>query len=270
MNTKTVSKLEAYFEPFRKNMIGINQEFDSPYGRKKIVYADWTASGRMYQPIETIFEKKIYPFVANTHTETNVTGSSMTMAYKKAKEIIKKHVNATKNDILISSNSGMTGVVNKLQRILGLKLHEKFSNTITIRPEDRPVIFVTHMEHHSNQTSWIETIAEVVIIGADNEGRADLDSFASLLEKYKDRKLKIAAITSYSNVTGLDTPYHKMAGMIHRAGGYCFVDFACSAPYIDINMHPDNPDEFLDAIYFSPHKFLGGPSGTGILIFNSK
>lgn len=270
MNTKTVSKLEAYFEPFRKNMIGINQEFDSPYGRKKIVYADWTASGRMYQPIETIFEKKIYPFVANTHTETNVTGSSMTMAYKKAKEIIKKHVNATKNDILISSNSGMTGVVNKLQRILGLKLHEKFSNTITIRPEDRPVIFVTHMEHHSNQTSWIETIAEVVIIGADNEGRADLDSFASLLEKYKDRKLKIAAITSYSNVTGLDTPYHKMAGMIHRAGGYCFVDFACSAPYIDIDMHPDNPDEFLDAIYFSPHKFLGGPSGTGILIFNSK
>lgn len=268
MSTTTKSNLEAYFAPFRTNMIGQDQEFDSPYGRKKIVYADWTASGRMYKPIENILLNKIMPFVANTHTETNVTGSSMTLAYKRAKEIIKKHVNATKNDILISSNSGMTGVVNKLQRILGLKLHEKFDGKITIKPEDRPIIFVTHMEHHSNQTSWIETIGEVVVIGPDERGRVDLDNFASLLEKFKDRKTKIAAITSYSNVTGLNTPYHKMSGMIHRAGGLCFVDFACSAPYIDINMHPEQPDEYIDALYFSPHKFLGGPSGTGILIFN--
>lgn len=270
MNPSTKSRLETYFAPFRKRMIGLDQEFLSPYGKKKIIYADWTASGRMYQPIEDILLQKLMPFVANTHTETNVTGSSMTLAYKKAKEIIKAHVHASKNDILISSNSGMTGVVNKLQRILGLKLHEKFDGMITLKQEDCPVIFVTHMEHHSNQTSWIETIGDVVVIDADDEGRVDLASFASLLEKYKHRKTKIAAITSYSNVTGLDTPYHTIAGMIHRVGGYCFVDFACSAPYIDINMHPDDPEESLDAIYFSPHKFLGGPSGTGILIFNQK
>jgi len=237
---------------------------------KKIIYADWIASGRMYKPLEDVMNNKFYPFVANTHTETNITGSSMTLAYKRAKEIIKKHVNAQDGDILISSNSGMTGVVNKLQRIIGIKLHEKFHDKIKILPDERPVIFVTHMEHHSNQTSWIETTGEVVVIAADKDGLVNINDFQRLLIKYKDRKIKIAAITSCSNVTGIDTPYHKMAGMIHETGGYCFVDFACSAPYINIDMHPSDPNEYLDAIYFSPHKFLGGPSSSGILIFNQR
>jgi selenocysteine lyase/cysteine desulfurase len=262
--------LEEYFYTFRKHIIGINQEFDSPFGKKRIVYADWTASGRMYQPIEDVLVNKIAPFVANTHTETNVTGSSLTLAYKKARGIIKKHVHAMDGDILISSNSGMTGVVNKLQRIIGIKLHEKFEDRIKLLPDEKPVIFVTHMEHHSNQTSWIETTGDVVVIGATKEGLVDLNDFATLIDKYKNRPLKIAAITSCSNVTGIFTPYHTMAGMIHRAGGYCFVDFACAAPYIDINMHPEAADEYLDAIYFSPHKFLGGPGSSGIVIFNQK
>ncbi|MFZ1455441.1 MAG: aminotransferase class V-fold PLP-dependent enzyme, partial [Saprospiraceae bacterium] len=262
--------LRDHFAPFRQNIIGQDAKFETPYGVKKIIYADWTASGRMYQPIEDVINNKIYPFVANTHTETNVTGSTMTLAYKRSKEIIKAHVNAIDGDILISSNSGMTGVVNKLQRIIGIKLHETFKGRISLEEDERPVIFVTHMEHHSNQTSWIETTGDVVVIGATADGLVDLDSFASLLEKYNNRKLKIAAVTSCSNVTGIFTPYHSIAGMIHKAGGYCFVDFACSAPYIDIDMHPANPDEYLDAIYFSPHKFLGGPGSSGIVIFNQK
>ncbi len=270
MTASKTANLQEYFAPYRRNIIGHDTEFESPFGQKKIVYADWTASGRMYKPIEDVLSEKISPYVANTHTETNVTGSSMTLAYKKAKQIIKKHVNAIEGDILISSNSGMTGVVNKLQRIVGIKLHEKFQDKIKFAQEERPVIFVTHMEHHSNQTSWIETIGEVIVIGATPDGLIDLNSFAVLLDKYKNRKLKIAALTSCSNVTGIFTPYHKMAGMIHHAGGYCFVDFACSAPYIDIDMHPKEKDEYLDAIYFSPHKFLGGPGSSGIVIFNQK
>lgn len=270
MTIQKNTSLEQYFTTFRRNIIGIDQEFVSPFGRKKIIYADWIASGRMYKPLEDVMNNKFYPFVANTHTETNITGSSMTLAYKRAKEIIKKHVNAQDGDILISSNSGMTGVVNKLQRIIGIKLHEKFHDKIKILTDERPVIFVTHMEHHSNQTSWIETTGEVVVIAADKDGLVNINDFQRLLIKYKDRKIKIAAITSCSNVTGIDTPYHKMAGMIHETGGYCFVDFACSAPYINIDMHPSDPNEYLDAIYFSPHKFLGGPSSSGILIFNQR
>jgi selenocysteine lyase/cysteine desulfurase len=262
--------LEKYFDTFRKGIIGVDRKINVRNGSMPLVYSDWTASGRMYEPIENLLKNEISPFVANTHTETNYTGTSMTMAYNKAKKIIKNHVNAGERDILITSNSGMTGVVNKFQRILGLKIHEKFSQDVKISKEDRPIIFVTHMEHHSNQTSWVETIGEVVIIEANKEGKVNLDHLTQLLEIYKERKTKIAAITSCSNVTGIFTPYHQIAKLMHQHDGLCFVDFACSAPYINIDMHPEDESSSLDAIYFSPHKFLGGPGSNGVLIFNSK
>lgn len=262
--------LEEHFKRFRENIIGIDKTFKSPYGEKKIVYTDWTASGRMYQPIEDAFIKNFYPFVANTHTETTQTGSSMTVAYHKAQEIIKKHVNASSNDVLITCDSGMTGAINKFQRILGLRLHEKFRGKISIPENERPIVFVTHMEHHSNQTSWLETIAEVVVINPTSDGLVDINHLKQLLDNYKNRTIKVAAITSCSNVTGIFTPYHEIAAIMHQNNGLCFVDFACSAPYININMNPENVDEKLDAIYFSPHKFLGGPGSSGVLIFDSK
>lgn len=261
---------EEYFRSFRDNIIGVDTHFVTPYGKKPLIYTDWIASGRLYRPIDEKMTNTIGPFIGNTHTETSVTGSAMTQAYHYALKQIKKHVGAREKDIIISSNSGMTGVVNKFQRILGFKIHEKFRNCIEIEENERPIIFVTHMEHHSNQTSWLETIAEIQLINATKDGLVDLCHLQELLNKYKTRKKKIAAVTSCSNVTGVFTPYHEIASLMHKNGGLCFVDFACSAPYIDINMRPEKEDEHLDAIYFSPHKFLGGPSGTGILIFDPK
>lgn len=263
-------RLEKYFEPFRRNVIGYDQTFRTPYGEKPIIYADWTASGRLYRPIEEQLAKEIGPFVGNTHTETTVTGQVMTMAYHRAKEIIKDHLGAYHSDVLISSNSGMTGVVNKFQRILGLKIHEKYRAKVRLPESERTVIFCSHMEHHSNQTSWLETLADVEVIRPNADGLMDLDDLHRLLQKYQHRKTKIAAVTSCSNVTGIKTPYYDVAEIMHRNGGLCFVDFAASAPYIDINMRPENELRHLDALYFSPHKFLGGPATTGILIFDPK
>ncbi|TYA78746.1 aminotransferase class V-fold PLP-dependent enzyme [Seonamhaeicola marinus] len=264
------SDLEAYFETFRSNIVGINQYFDSPYGRKKIVYADWTASGRLYKPIEDKLLHEIGPFVANTHTETSITGSSMTLAYHNARRIIKDHVNASNDDVLVTVGTGMTGAINKFQRILGLKLNENLKENTIVPEEKRPIIFVSHMEHHSNQTSWLETIARVEVIPSNTEGLPCSENLKKLLEKYKDCPIKIAAITGCSNVTGIRTNYHEIAKIMHRNNGLCFVDFACSAPYVNINMHPENKEAYLDAITFSPHKFLGGPGSSGVLIFNKK
>ena len=258
--------LEKYFAHFRKNIIGIDQTFISPFGKKKIIYADWIASGRLYKGIEEKLNKEIFPFVANTHTETSTTGATMSLAYNESSKIIKDHVGANSDDVLISAGAGMTTLINKFQRILGLKIHEKYISNIKIL--NRPIVFISHMEHHSNQTSWIETIAQVEIIPYFEDGNIDLKKFQNLLNKFKDRELKITAITSCSNVTGVHTPYHEIAELMHENDGLCFVDFACSAPYVDINMHPINSKQSLDAIYFSPHKFLGGPGSTGVLVFN--
>uniref|UniRef100_UPI003567FB10 aminotransferase class V-fold PLP-dependent enzyme n=1 Tax=Lutibacter sp. TaxID=1925666 RepID=UPI003567FB10 len=241
-----------------------------PYGEQKIIYTDWTASGRFYRPIEEKILNQFGPFVANTHTETSITGSAMTMAYHKARNIIKAHVNASKDDVLITDGFGMTSVVNKFQRILGLKVSENLKNYTTIPNDLRPIVFISHMEHHSNQTSWLETIANVEIIPCEDSGLICFNSFEKLLDKYKDRPIKIASVTACSNVTGIRTDYYKIAKIIHQNGGLCFVDFACSAPYVKIDMHPTDEESYLDAIFFSPHKFLGGPGSSGVLVFNKK
>jgi selenocysteine lyase/cysteine desulfurase len=162
--TTLSTELEQYFSQYRKNIIGIDQHFESPFGTKKIVYTDWTASGRLYRPIEEKLINEFGPFVANTHTETTVSGTAMTNAYHEARHIIKHHVNAGPDDVLITDGSGMTGVVNKFQRILGLKVPENLKAHTNVPDEKRPVVFVSHMEHHSNQTSWLETIAHVEVI----------------------------------------------------------------------------------------------------------
>ena len=265
--------MESFFSKFRSGIIGYNQEIKTPSHKSiRMVYADWTASGRMYRPIEEQLMDKFYPFVANTHTEMNFSGSYMTFAYYQAREVIKDHVNAEDvDDILICSNTGMTGVVNKLQRMLGFRVHERHLAFVDMKDNELPVVFVTHMEHHSNQTSWMETIAEVVVVPKDENGLVSIENFRSSIEKYRSRKTKIAAITACSNVTGIITPYMDIAEVIHEFGGVCFVDFACSAPYVDIDMHEDDgKGRYLDAIYFSPHKFLGGPGSTGVLIFSRK
>lgn len=262
--------LESYFTSFRDNIIGINQEFLSPYGIQKLLYADWIASGRLYRPIEEKLINVFGPNLGNTHTETSFTGTAMTKSYHYAQKYIKEHCNAGKDDVIITFASGMTGVINKFQRILGLRIPEQIKDYTNIPDELKPVVFITHMEHHSNQTSWVESIANVVIVPPDNDGLVSLEHFEAKLENYKDRKHIIASISACSNVTGVKTPFHKIAKLVHKYGGICFVDFACSAPYVDINMHPEDPEEKLDAIFFSPHKFLGGPGTPGVLIFDSK
>ncbi|GAB4296509.1 MAG: aminotransferase class V-fold PLP-dependent enzyme [Ignavibacteriaceae bacterium] len=265
-----MNSLENHFEPFRKNIIGYNAEFVSPYGKMKLIYADWIASGRLYEPIERKLCEQFGPMVGNTHSESSETGTTMTLSYHHAHHIIKTHCNAGKDDVIITAGSGMTALINKFQRILGLKVPEQLKDFLKIPEELIPVVFITHMEHHSNHTSWLETIADVVVISPDKEGLVDLDDFQRKLEKYKNRKLKIGSFTACSNVTGIHTPYYTLARLMHENQGFCFIDYAASAPYVKIDMHPPDPKEKLDAIFFSPHKFLGGPGSPGVLIFDSK
>ena len=264
-----MSQLEQYFAPFRAGVIGVDHPHPTAGGLGRVVYADWTASGRLYRPIEDYISNVLGPLVANTHTETTLTGTSMTHAYHQAQTLIKQHVNAGPNDVLIAQGAGMTAVVNKLQRIMGLRIPEHVCERIAICDEEKPLVVVTHLEHHSNQTTWEECAVQVEIIRRSPCGQPDLDHLREILRNNAQRKLKIGAFSACSNVTGIVTPYHEMAAIMHQHGGLCFVDFAASAPYVEIDMHPTDPAQKLDAIYFSPHKFLGGPGASGVLVFDA-
>lgn len=276
-----MSELEKHFSKYRSNIVGIDAEIETPYGTRKLVYADWIASGRLYTPIEKRLLQDIGPMVGNTHSESTATGKAMTDAYHLAQKIVKRHVNANDNDVILFTGTGMTSAIAKLQRILGLKIPEQAANYCPfthgeydkcrdIPNEKRPVVFLTHTEHHSNHTSWFETLADVVVLEPSNDLTVDPDALRMEIVKYKDRPLIIGSFSACSNVTGYIPPYFELAKIIHEHNGYCFVDFAASAPYVDIDMHPSDRMHQLDAIFFSPHKFLGGPGSAGVLIFSKE
>ncbi|HUX94852.1 MAG TPA: aminotransferase class V-fold PLP-dependent enzyme [Bacteroidales bacterium] len=276
-----MSDLEKYFSHFRDNIIGIDAEIETPFGRKKLIYADWIASGRLYRPIEKRITDDIGPLIGNTHSESTSTGKAMTDAYHQAQKIVKRHVNANDNDVILFTGTGMTSAIAKLQRLLGLKVpeqavnycpftHGEYDKCRDIPNEKRPVVFLTHTEHHSNHTSWFETLAEVVVLEPSADLTVDPEILRREIVKYKDRPLIIGSFSACSNVTGYFPPFPELARIMHDHNGYCFVDFAASAPYVDINMHPVDPREQLDAIFFSPHKFLGGPGSAGVLIFSKE
>jgi len=251
---------EAYWQGIQANIIQDTQNPDR-------LYADWTASGRLYRPIEERITELAGQLMANTHTEDSYTGREMSRYLAQAHERIKAHVNAQSSDVLLNVGTGMTGALAKLIRLLGWWSHESHRQLILDNQAERPLVYITHREHHSNQTMWLESLVELRLIPALAGDEIDLAWLEQDLAREAERKIKVASVTAASNVTGIITPYREIARLMHAQGGLAFVDFAASAPYVDIDMHP-NDDEWLDAIYFSPHKFLGGPGSNGVLVFN--
>ncbi len=261
--------MEKHFVKFRSGMAGVNKTIPTADGMyKTLVYADWAGSGRSYLPIEARIQQQVMPLITNTEAEVNYTRTAMTHAYNTARKLIAEHINASGEDIIITASSGATMLIKRFQAMLGLT--PKTNVTQSLPSNKKPVVFVTHMEHYSNHDSWIETDVTVEVINPDCTGLVDLGHLQELLHKYRKCPLKMASVTACSNLTGISPPYNSIAKIMHEGGGFIFVDFSCSAPYVDIDMHPPQENTHLDAIFFSSHKFLGGPGSCGVLAFNRK
>ena len=246
-----------------------------PYGKKPLRYFDFIASGRFHREVEDELAERILPFMANTHTESSHTGRLMTECYENAFKRIAAYIGASKDDVLIPVGSGSTGAINRLINVIGLRipdqLEEKHSLSAHIPIIDKPVIFRSMMEHHSNDICWRETIGETVYVDLDEQGRISPHDLSDKLEKYKDRPFKIGTFSAASNVTGILNDCHALARVLHRNGAFAFFDYAAAGPYVEVNMYPkDDPEGYFDAIFFSVHKFLGGPRTPGLLVANRK
>lgn len=283
------------FAYLRSQIIGADTAIKGPFGPKPLVYADYTASGRCLEFVEDALRAHMSLY-ANTHTEDDETGRSMSALLEEAEHAIKSSVNAGQNGCIVACGDGATAGIYRLQQILGIAMPavtrqyidgqlqkslgvDDYDRVQAELDDARPVVFVGPYEHHSNEISWRTGFAEVVEVDMAADGGLDIGHLEILLQdpRYLGRT-RIGSFSAASNVSGMRTPVHEVAKLLHTHGALACFDFAACAPYVEIDMNPANVDTngdgpgdaSLDAIFISPHKFLGGPGSSGILIFNER
>ena len=255
----------------RRGIIGEGEMLAGPYGALRTTYADYTASGRSLDFIEDFIREQVLPRYANTHTESSGTGRQTSRLREDARQIIRAAIGGTEDDLVIFCGSGATAAINKLIGILELRLPagpaRRYRLAERIPAAQRPVVFVGPYEHHSNELPWRETIAEVVVIDEDADGHIDLAQLAAGLARSADRPLRIGSFSAASNVTGVLSDTDRIAALLHAHGALSLWDYAAAGPYVPIRMAESTPGrgDHKDAIFLSPHKFIGGPQTPGVL-----
>lgn len=256
----------------RQNVVGGRCQYSTPFGKREMVYADYTASGRCLKFLEEYMMDVVGPMYANTHTEASMTGAQTTKLREEARAIISQSVKANEKDYaVLFTGTGSTGAIDKLFRVLGFDLSaysDKWGLRKNIPEHQRPVVFVSHLEHHSNELIWRHSIARCIVIDEDEStGFPNLSQLERELRRFQRQKVPmVGSFSAGSNVTGMQTPVRSLTKLLHRYGAYAFFDYAGVGAYVDIDVQGNSPDEAMDAIFLSPHKFIGGPGAAGVLV----
>lgn len=257
-------------QTLRNDVVGADACIDTPFGRRRITYADHLASGRPLASVEDTLRRCVLPSYANTHTEDSSTGARTSRLLHQAAAYVKSCLGGDERYKITFPGTGATGALKRLQEILGVSVPAMHRARVlaSLPAAERLVVFVGPYEHHSNEVTWRESLAEVVTIPLANDGQLDLAALEAALreERFRGRP-KLGSFSAASNVTGLLTDVRAVAELLHAHGARAVFDYAAGGPYLDVDVRPGCPSG-MDAVVLSPHKFLGGPGSPGVLLFH--
>ncbi|WP_232962642.1 aminotransferase class V-fold PLP-dependent enzyme [Paracoccus tegillarcae] len=232
-------------DDLHQGMIGRDAVIEGTFGPRKMIYADYVASGRAHRQVEDFVMTEVLPWYANSHTEASHCGSRMTRMRRAARAEILRCVNGGAEHAAIFTGSGATSGLNRLVHLLGVGS----GWTVLIGP----------YEHHSNILPWRESGARVIEIAEAAAGGPDMNSLRVALAAAKGPVL--GSFSAASNVTGALTDVAAVTAALQAGGAKVVWDYAGGAPYLPIDMGLG-----MDAVVVSPHKFIGGPGASGVMI----
>jgi selenocysteine lyase/cysteine desulfurase len=249
------AQLSAATEPMetlRDGLIGADQQIDTPHGPRKLIYADYVASGRALRQVESFVLEQVLPFYANTHTDASFCGARMGQLREGARAVVARHCGARDGEhAVIFAGSGATTGLNQLAHMMQVGA----GDTVLVGP----------YEHHSNLLPWRESGAQVIEIP---EGALPGPDRAALTQALAEHSLKgrvIVAMSAAANVTGVCTDVAAVTQLVKAYGALMVWDYAGGGPYLPMQMTPAKGVE-VDALVFSPHKCVGGPGASGVLV----
>ncbi|GAA0783344.1 aminotransferase class V-fold PLP-dependent enzyme [Roseibium denhamense] len=241
----------------RAGLIGEGAVIEGPFGERELVYADYVASGRALRQIEDFVLEKVLPYYANSHTEASFCGSTMTRMREAARSEIARICGADDRFATVFCGSGATAGLNRLVHLLGV--------SGAAQNGEQPLVVIGPYEHHSDILPWRESGAEVIEIRESNTGGPDMTHLESVLQEAGSNRLIVGAFSMMSNVTGIVTDDVAVTRLLKRYGAVSVWDCAGSGPYLPIDMMAGTDHE-KDAVVVSPHKFVGGPAASGVMI----
>ncbi|NQY20187.1 MAG: aminotransferase class V-fold PLP-dependent enzyme [Campylobacteraceae bacterium] len=233
-------------------------------GKHKKLYFDYTASGLGFRQIETRMYDVLETY-ANTHSKEASMASKTNDYYDEALNSLHRSLEVSKNFSIIPSGCGATGAIKKFQELMGLYIPPATKKRFKINVDKSllPLVIVGPYEHHSNEVSFREALCEVIRIPLNDEGLVDLLYLEEVLKENKGREM-IGSFCIASNVTGIITPYKKIAILLRRYHALIAFDAAASSSYMNVDC------EYYDVMYLSPHKLLGGPGSCGLLVIRNE
>ncbi|XP_065074269.1 uncharacterized protein LOC135698290 isoform X3 [Ochlerotatus camptorhynchus] len=250
------------------NVIGKGVAFLGPFGRRKVVYADYASSGRSLQFLEDYINKEVLPAFGDTNCISAVTGLQSHLYDNEARDLVRAAVGAIVEDEVVFCDNPAERLCFLLSNATTSTTGPSCNQPTTSLP---PVLFVSTSEPVRNLKLWIDAGWHVERIIKNHEGFLDLVDLEKRLMQYSESKrMMVGLFSGASRLTGILADDVATTILLHQYDALSIWDHSIVASCAPIVTNPILPGAKKDAIFFHCSRMVGGVQAPGVLVIKKK